>query len=79
VMSPLYFLMRLRRQEPPSSYKSLQSYQTKLVWSLDGWVYDSVAMKRRRYKVDDFLHMEEEATGRTVYSGEIENVTIKEQ
>jgi hypothetical protein len=29
--------------------------------------------------VDDFLHMEEEATGRTVYSGEIENVTIKEQ
>ena len=76
MMDSLYFPMRLRRQEPPWSYKSLESYQTKLIWSLDGWVYDSVAMKRRRYKVDDFLHMEEEATGRSVYSGEIENVTI---
>lgn len=75
-MDSLYFPMRLRRQEPPLSYKSLESYQTKLIWSLDGWVYDSVAMKRRRYKVDDFLHMEEEATTRTVYSGEIEDVTM---
>jgi len=69
--------MRLRRQEF-SSFKAIQSYRTKLVWCSDGWVYDSVAMKRRRYKVDDFLHMEEEPTGRTVYSDiqQIEDVTI---
>lgn len=76
-MSSLYFPMRLRRQEF-SSYKAIQSYQTKLIWCSDGWVYDSVAMKRRQYKVDEFLHMEEECTTRTVYSDiqQIEDVTI---
>ena len=60
--------MLLRKQEPLSS-KPIKTYETTLLWCSDGWVYDTTAKTRRRYKTDgNLFSMEEEPTSRTVYS-----------
>jgi hypothetical protein len=62
--------MLVRRQKLPSYSKSLKTYETKLLWCSDGWVYDSVSMKRRRFftQDNDVLNMEEEPFKQTVFS-----------
>jgi hypothetical protein len=60
--------MLLKRQEQPLSYKEISSYHTTLLWCSDGWVYDPVAMKRRRFFTGDVFSMEEEPITRTAFS-----------
>ena len=62
--------MYIKRQDIPSSYKPINSYNTELFWCSDGWVYDTFSKTRRKFKAFDGItfYMEEEATERTVFS-----------
>ena len=73
--------MLIRKQELPSSYNVLKTYDTLLVWCSDGWVYDTVTNIRRQFTVAgrDLFKMDEEATGIKVYSDVqySENITVE--
>jgi len=62
--------MEIKRQEPPSSSKAIDSYKTEFFWCSDGWVYDTFSETRRRFKTSDgtTFFMEEEPTKRIVFS-----------
>jgi hypothetical protein len=61
--------MKIKKQEQPSTYNEKSSYETTLLWCSDGWVYDPVAMNRRRFFTgEEGLSMEEEPMNRTLFS-----------
>lgn len=62
--------MLVKRQEPPSSCKPIDSYKTEFFWCSDGWVYDTFSETRRRFKTSDgtTFFMEEEPTKRIAFS-----------
>jgi len=62
--------MQVRKREPPSSFNTLKTYETTLLWCSDGWVYDTAQQKRRQFLVagNDVFTMKEETTLRTAYS-----------
>jgi hypothetical protein len=69
--------MLLRKQEPPSSYKPVDSYKTTLYWCSDGWVYDTFTKMRRRYQTNgEIFNMEEEATTRVSFSDIQQSETV---
>lgn len=73
--------MLVKKQELPSSYKVIKSYDTLLVWCSDGWVYDTVTNIRRRFMTagTDIFNMVEESTEIKVYSDVqySENITVE--
>jgi len=77
--------MLIKRTAKPLSYSSIRSYKTVYLWCSDGWMYDTVGMKKYKYiPMGEFLSVIREPFTRqsfsdVQYSEEIEVTILSEK